>query len=100
INEKFQSHIFQRDSGKVVTGLIVEETPAVIKVVENPLASATPTEIKPAEVEVRQKSPSSIMPKGLLDKLSRDEILDLVAYVLAKGSAEHEVYKGGAGHGQ
>jgi len=99
INEKFQSHIFQLDSGKVVTGLIVEETPDVIKVVENPLASATPTEIKPAEIEVRQKSPASIMPKGLLDKLSREEILDLVSYILAKGSAEHEVYKGGVGHG-
>jgi hypothetical protein len=26
------------------------------------------------------------MPKGLLDKLTRDEVLDLIAYVAARGS--------------
>ncbi len=100
INEKYQSYVFQLDSGRVVTGLIVEETPELIKVVENPLASTQPIEIKPAEVEERVKSTSSIMPKGLLDKLSREEILDLIAYVLARGNAEHEMFKGGghAGH--
>ena len=32
------------------------------------------------------------MPKGLLDKLSREEILDLIAYVMAKGDKKHKVY--------
>ena len=31
------------------------------------------------------KSLVSMMPKGLLDKLTRAEILDLVAYIAAKG---------------
>ena len=99
INEKFQSYVFQLDSGRVVTGLILEETPELIKVIENPLASATPIEIKPSEVEQRLKSTSSIMPKGLLDKLSREEILDLIAYVLARGQAEHMLFKDAGGHG-
>jgi putative heme-binding domain-containing protein len=99
INEKFQSYVFQLDSGKVVTGLVLEETPEKIKVIENPIANANPIEIKPSEVEERLKSPSSIMPKGLLDKLSREEIIDLIAYVLARGDANHAVYKGGSGHG-
>jgi hypothetical protein len=40
------------------------------------------------------------MPKGLLDKLSRDEILDLIAYVLARGDANHRLFysAGHAGH--
>ncbi|REK11160.1 MAG: dehydrogenase [Planctomycetota bacterium] len=97
INEKFQSYIFQLDSGRVVTGLVLEETPAVIKVAENPLAKANPSEFKPEEVEQRVKSPTSIMPKGLLDRLSREEILDLIAYVLARGNAESALFHG-AGH--
>ena len=36
-------------------------------------------------IDERVGSPVSIMPKGLLDKLTRDEILDLVAYVAARG---------------
>ena len=43
------------------------------------------------------------MPKGLLDKLTREEILDLLAYIAAGGDPEHAVFKGdhakGHGHG-
>jgi putative heme-binding domain-containing protein len=98
INEKFQSYSFETDSGRIVTGLVVEETPAAIKVIENPLAKAEPTVLKPAEIVARQKSPASIMPKGLLDKLSREEILDLIAYVIAQGNANHPLFKSGASH--
>ena len=52
-----------------------------MKLIENPLAKAEPVVLKPKEIIEREKSPVSIMPKGLLDKLSRDEILDLVAYI-------------------
>jgi putative heme-binding domain-containing protein len=98
INEKFQSYVFQLDSGKVITGLVIEDTPERIKVIEDPLAKAEPTELKPAEVEQRVKSTSSIMPKGLLDKLSREEILDLIAYVLARGNPRHPLFEGGHDH--
>jgi hypothetical protein len=90
--------VFQLDSGKQVSGLIVEETPTVNKVIENPLAKAVPIEIAKDEVVAQKKSPISLMPKGLLDKLTREEILDLVAYVVAKGDKNHAVYSAGGGH--
>ena len=34
----------------------------------------------------------SIMPKGLLNRLSREEILDLVAYLVANGDARNPIY--------
>jgi len=40
------------------------------------------------------------MPKGLLDKLSRDEILDLIAYVAARGNPEDPLVQGGHDHGE
>ncbi|MEX0675798.1 MAG: PVC-type heme-binding CxxCH protein [Pirellulales bacterium] len=98
INEKFQSYAFQLASGKVVTGLVLEETADGIKVIENPLAKAEPTELKPSEIEERQKSPSSIMPKGLLDKLSREEILDLIAYVAARGNSGDKLFQNADAH--
>jgi hypothetical protein len=65
------------------------ENADVIKVVENPLASAQPTILCRAEIASRQQSKTSMMPKGLLDKLTRDEVLDLLAYVAAGGKRQN-----------
>ncbi|MEX2112912.1 MAG: PVC-type heme-binding CxxCH protein [Pirellulales bacterium] len=100
INEKYQSYVFELESGKVLTGLVLEETPTLVRVIENPLAKADAVELKPTDIAARHKSTSSIMPKGLLDKLSRDEILDLIAYVIARGNPDVPLFQGGAhGHG-
>ena len=54
-----------------------------------------PAEIKVTWVEPeKKKSDTSIMPKGLLDKLTREEILDLVAYVVARGDDHHKLFQG------
>jgi putative heme-binding domain-containing protein len=85
IDEKYRSTTILTDDGRSVTGLVVEETPAELALVENPVAKADPVRIKKSEIDERATSPVSIMPKGLLDKLTRDEVLDLVAYVAARG---------------
>ena len=33
------------------------------------------------------------MPKGLLDKLTREEIFDLLAFVYARGDKKHELFE-------
>jgi putative heme-binding domain-containing protein len=98
INEKFQAVLFELESGQVLSGLIVGETPDVVKVVENPLASTEPRILKRSEIFGRKPSPTSLMPKGLLDKLTREEILDLVSYVAAGGDPNHPLFRGGHDH--
>ncbi|HUG90102.1 MAG TPA: HEAT repeat domain-containing protein, partial [Planctomycetaceae bacterium] len=98
INEKFQTQVFVTEAGKTVTGLVLEEGAEQIKVIENPLAGTEPVVLKRGDIIERQKSPTSIMPKGLLDKLSREEILDLIAYVYARGDQRHKLFEGGEGH--
>jgi putative heme-binding domain-containing protein len=92
INEKYQTWVIELKSGKAVTGLVLEETPKQIKVIENPLAKAVPIVILTSEIESKAKSPISIMPKGLLDKLTREEILDLVAFITARGNRQHPLF--------
>lgn len=99
INEKFATYIFDLKSGKTVTGLILEETPETVKLIENPLAKTPPVVLKKADIEERKKSQNSLMPKGLLDKLTHEEILDLIAYVAAKGDPKHRLFQGGHDHG-
>jgi putative heme-binding domain-containing protein len=99
IDEKYQSYAFELKDGKRLTGVILEETPTALKVIENPLAKAEPIVLAKADIVGREKSPVSMMPKGLLDKLTREEILDLLAYVVARGDAKAAVYATGGGHG-
>jgi putative heme-binding domain-containing protein len=95
INEKYQSFIIEMKNGKVYTGLVLEETPQTVKLLENPLTKAAPLVLKVEEIDSRKKSPTSIMPKGLLDQLTREEILDLVAYIYSRGDPQHAVWQGG-----
>ncbi len=100
INEKFASHAIELESGQIVAGLIVEETPDVIRIVENPLVSTEARAIAKADVADRTASKTSLMPKGLLDKLTREEILDLIAYIAAAGDPAHPLFQGAhAAHG-
>jgi putative heme-binding domain-containing protein len=102
INEKFQTYTFATNAGKIVTGLVLEENADQVKVTENPLAKTPPVVLKRSEIAERAKSPASIMPRGLLDKLTREEILDLVAYITARGDAKAALYReqpGGHAHG-
>ncbi len=93
IDAKYMSDVITLDNGKVVTGLAVTEDKDSISLIENPLSSVTPTIVKKAQIETREKSKVSLMPKGLLDKLTKDEILDLLAYVYAKGDRGHGMFK-------
>ncbi len=92
IEEKFQSTSLILDDGRLITGMIMKETDDEIQVVINPLAKGKPTVIEQDLVVGRKKSAVSLMPKGLLDKLTREEILDLIAYVYAKGDKKHMLF--------
>jgi putative heme-binding domain-containing protein len=100
IDEKYRTEVIITAEGKSISGLVIEENDTVVKLVQNPLASADATEIPKDEIEDRQKSPVSIMPQGALDKLTRDEILDLIAYLAARGDPKHPLFRGsGHAHG-
>ena len=45
------------------------------------------------EIEEMKPSPVSLMPEGLLDTLDRDEVLDLIAYLLSRGDRNDPMFK-------
>ncbi len=92
IEDKHRSYTFALDSGEVVTGMIVEETGDIVKVIQNPLAKAKPLVIEKDSIDQRKQSPKSLMPEGLADRLSQEEILDLIAYIYAAGNKKHKLF--------
>jgi putative heme-binding domain-containing protein len=98
INEKYQAFLIELKSGKTISGLILSETPTTVKLIENPLVKAEAVEIRKSDIEDKKPLPTSLMPKGLLDKLTREEILDLLSYIWSKGEANHPLFQGGHSH--
>ncbi len=98
IEDKYAMYRLVMDDEKVITAMIVEDKDGIVKVIENPLANAKPVEIKATSLVERKKLATSIMPKGLLDKLTREEILDLLAYVWGRGDPKSKLF-GDHGHG-
>lgn len=99
IDEKYAMYRIVLDNDQVVTAMIVEKKGGVVKVIENPLASTKPVELKESAIVEQKKLATSIMPKGLLDKLTRDEILDLLAYVWGKADPKAKYFGDPHSHG-
>ena len=100
IEDKFASNIFVLDSGATISGMIMEETDDVVKIVIDPLAKDQLTVLSQNEIDARKKSKLSQMPEGMIDKLSREEIIDLIAYVLSNANPQHKMFEGGHDHNQ
>ncbi|MCA9103795.1 MAG: discoidin domain-containing protein [Planctomycetales bacterium] len=98
IHEKFRSEVLELESGETLSGLVLEENDQRLLLITNPLASDKPLEILKEEILNREVSPVSLMPEGLLDKLTRNEILDLLAYVMANGEADDARFSDGHDH--
>lgn len=98
IKDKYTSYVIETQAGQVITGMVLEETPDTLKIIENPLTKTQAVVIKKSEIAERKKSPVSIMPKGQLDKLTREEILDLIGYVSSGGNERDKVFQQGGAH--
>lgn len=98
IDDKYAVWRIELTNEKVLTAMIVEEKDGIVKVIENPVASAKPIELKATDIAQRTKAKTSMMSKGLLDKLSRDEVLDLLAYVWGRADPKSKFFAGGHDH--
>jgi len=92
IDEKFAAWTVVDVNGKVTTGLMLDNSAQSVMLLVNPGPTGMKVVIAKANIEEMKQSPVSLMPKGLLDRLTREEILDLVAYLVARGDEKHAVF--------
>ena len=77
IGKDYQAQLVALDDGRILTGIVTEETPDAMT-----LATANETITVPAaEVEDRRVSDSSMMPDDLIANLSEAEVRSLIAYL-------------------
>ena len=85
--------LYMKD-GDDATGRIIDEDNSKVVIVTDPLKQAQ-REIFKRDIKERQPSKLSPMPEGLLSILTREEILDLLAYIESGGKANAAALAGG-----
>lgn len=93
INEQFSAISVVTEDGLVYSGVVVNlsgDTMTINTDLTNPNKRVSIDRKKIDELIVSKTSP---MPEGLFNRMTQEEILDLVAYVLSGGDAKHEFFQ-------
>lgn len=93
IEEKYSLRTYLTKDGEVISGFVVRETDSEVHIKSDPLKQDKPSVVLKEDIEVQKKNDQSAMPNGLLNYFSKDEVLDLVAYVLAAGDKNCNLFK-------
>lgn len=85
ISEKYAADTFELKDGRIVSGRIApgDYRSPTLSVVPNLLEPEKVITIAKSDIDARHVSPISPMPTGLLNVLTKDEILDLLAFMLS-----------------
>jgi len=93
VSDQYASTVLTLKDGKKMMGRIVRETDAEIILNPSPLTPDKTISVAKSEVSEQSLSAVSPMPGGLLNRLNEDEVLDLMAYLMAGGEEDSEVYE-------
>jgi putative heme-binding domain-containing protein len=91
VSEQYQNSTVTKKDGDDITGRVLEENDQRVVVRTDPLKGTT-VEIRKSDIANRVPSKLSPMPEGLINILTRDEILDLLAYVESGGKADAKAF--------
>ncbi len=94
ISDQYAAVMIATSSGRVVTGRIVNLSGNNLSICPDMLDPSRQINVRRDDIEEMKPSPVSMMPEGLLDTLHRDEVLDLVAYLLSRGDRNDPMFKG------
>lgn len=92
VSEQYQNITVVKKDGDDVSGRLVEETDTRLVLVPNQL---TGVKVRVLKSDVASQAPSKLspMPEGLVNILTKDDILDLLAYIESAGKKDHPVFK-------
>ena len=93
INEQFSAITVVTEDGLVHSGVVVNLSGDSMTLNTDLTNPNQRVNIDRKEIDELVVSKTSPMPEGLFNRMTQDEILDLVAYVLSSGDSTHEYFK-------
>ena len=91
VSEQYAATDFTLKDEEIISGRILEENDSRYVVLVNPLANVR-MEVKKSEVAKRATAKLSMMPEGLVNVLTKDEILDMLAYIESAGKENSPLF--------
>lgn len=92
VSDQYQSHVILTDAGRAYAGRILERGEKYWTLAVDPRQPSSVQQIAADEIEEVTPSTVSMMPQNLLDTLSAEEILDLLAYLESGGDPKHSAF--------
>ena len=80
VEEKYALYNVITDNGQVISGIVSQQNAVSITLITNP-DNPKPQTIPRNNIDEILKSSISMMPKGLMDRFTQEEILELLAYL-------------------
>ncbi|QDU98071.1 family 16 glycoside hydrolase [Lignipirellula cremea] len=93
ISDQYQAVNIITLDGRVVTGRIVNFAGDSIRLSPNMLDPNNQISLDRKQIDEILPSKVSLMPEGLLDTLEREELLDLMAYLLSRGDPQNPMFQ-------
>ncbi len=93
ISDQYVATQFSLKNGSSQVGRLISQDNTHFTVSQNPFAPETLTKIPKKNVSEVKNSGVSIMYSGLINSMGKNELRDLVAYLMAGGNEKHEIYR-------
>ncbi|CAN5164108.1 c-type cytochrome [soil metagenome] len=93
ISDQYGATIFTLTDGSQVYGRIANLSGDGVSVVTNMFAPSDMTTINRSKIASTEPSPVSMMPPALISTLTEDDVLDLLAYLIAAGDPEDPLFQ-------
>ncbi len=93
ISEQYMASTVKLKNAAPLYGRLIFRNDKEVGVASNPFDLNQITKAPADKVESVEFSQVSLMPPGMIMGMNRDELLDLMAYLLSGGDAQHKVFK-------
>ncbi|HET9487175.1 MAG TPA: c-type cytochrome, partial [Chryseosolibacter sp.] len=93
VSDQYAATVFTMKDGSSILGRLTNEDGEKYFISQNPFAPEVIREIPKQDVVSTKYSYISVMYPGLINRLNEEELKDLMAYLMAGGNKDHEIYK-------
>jgi putative heme-binding domain-containing protein len=93
ISEQYQASTVTLQDGQALYGRVIYKNDKVIALAQNPYNFGEITKTAISKVKKVEASQISMMPPGTIFPMNKDELKDLLAYLISSGDRRHKVFK-------
>lgn len=93
ISEQYHASLVTLVSGETLYGRVIYQNDTELALATNRFDFSKLTKIPAAEVKSVERSPTSMMPPETIAMMNKEEVADLVAYLVSGGDKKHRVFQ-------